>query len=274
MTRRSLFALAVAGLAAGLLPGGLALAQQQPPPALAAWAPRWKKGDWWVVRTYQQDLRDRMSGPAPSDGGAPPELGGPSPELPGYPPLRDGIPQGWKHGNRFRFEALRKEGVKYPDDGPNDPPEMFLVIGLRALEGDPRPAELWYTESDLTLAKVVTQPGTKEARTWELSGKALLEPPVNELLGVPLDWPDFEAAAKGPGEQEVSLGGQRKGSQKMRTVGAQGKEEVQLRLAEVVDRPDRPASKVLFSFRQGESFWVRFVGTRTLGELTEQGKGQ
>jgi len=59
-----------------------------------------------------------------------------------------------------------------PDDGPNDPPEMFIVVGLRALEGDPRPAELWYTESDLTLAKVVTSPGTKELHRLHRNTKA------------------------------------------------------------------------------------------------------
>jgi hypothetical protein len=239
---------------------------------LVDWAPRWKKGDWWVVRTYQKDLKAEMESKAPAEGGTPAAPPNPMADpLPGYPPLEDGVPKGWKVGNRFRFEALRKELVKYPDDAPEDAPETFLVVGVKSLEGEPRTAEVWFAEADLTIAKVVTGPGTKAARTWELSGTAQLGPAPAEVLGVPLDWPDFKAAKEA--EKELTLPGRGKVEQKVRTVAAgTPQEEQQIRLAEVVEKPSQPRQRVLMSFKRGAPFWTRLVGTSSMAELVEQGR--
>lgn len=244
-------------------------AQDAPPaPELVPWAPKWRKGDWWVIKTYQRDLQARTTSPAPAEGATPriPDDPRRAP-LPGLPPLRDGVPEGWKTANTFRFEVVRRELVKYPGDAPSDKPEAFVVVSVRTLEGEPRTAELWYTEADLTLAQVVVAPGTPRARTLELSGTAQLDPPVSAELGFPLDWPDF-AAAKQP-TADVTVEGRGVIEQRVRAAGA----EVQVRLATKTEG-DETHGRVLMTFRPGSPFWLRLVGPLYLAEMTEQGRAR
>lgn len=252
--------------------GCLALAPasvaQDAGPELVPWAPRWRKGDWWVVKTYQRDLQAHVTSPAAAEGAMPRVPADPRAEpLPGLPPLRDGVPEGWKVANTFRFEVLRRELVRYPGDAPSDPPEPFVVVSLRTLEGDERAAELWYTEADLTLAKVVMAPNTERARTHELSGTLLVDPSVSAAIGFPLDWPDF-VAAKQPTAEVVVEG---RGTFEQRVRAVQG--ETQVRLA-TMNADGEARGRVLMSFRPGAPFWVRLVGPVYLAELTEQGRGR
>ncbi len=269
MTRSSRWALSVVVAllgAAALAPVG---AQDAPPaPELVAWAPKWRKGDWWVIKTYQRDLQARTTSPAPAEGAVPRVPDDPRREpLPGLPPLRDGVPEGWKVANTFRFEVVRRELVKYPDDAPGDKPEAFLVVRARTLEGETRTAELWYTEADLTLAQVVVAPGTDRARTHQLSGLVQLDPPASAVIGFPLDWPDF-AAARQP-SAEIAVEGRGTVEQRVRQVNA----EFQVRLVTKTD-DDETHGRVLMTFRPGAPFWSRLVGPVYLAELTEQGRGQ
>ena len=255
-------------LGASILLAGLSLvavAQQPPaPPQLVAWAPKWKKGDWWVVKTYQRDLRERTRSAEPAEGAEPkvPDGVGTEP-LPGLPPLKDGVPEGWKVANTFRFEVSRRELVRYPDDGPNDAPEPFIVVTMRTLDGDPRTAELWFTEADLTLAKVVREPGAK-AKTHDVAGTAQLEPPETALVGFPLDWPDFVAAARPLAD--IKLEGRGTVEQRVRAQG----QDVQVRLG-LKQEGDEPSGRVLMTWRAGAPYWSRLVGPLYLAELTQQG---
>lgn len=244
-------------------------AQDAPPnPALAPFAPRWKKGDWWVVKTYQRDLSERTSSPEPAEGATPRLPDDPRAEpLPGLPP--GGVPAGWKSANSFRFEVTRRELVKYPDDGPTDAPEPFVVVLMRSLEGQPvRTAELWFTEADLTLAKVVEEPGTPRARTHELSGKVLLDPAVSGTIGFPLDWPDFAAATRPAADLPVE--GRGVVEQRVRAQG----EEVQVRLGLKNDANDESRGRVLMTWRANMPFWSRLVGPVYLAELVESGRAR
>jgi hypothetical protein len=167
-------------------------AQNPPPkpesPRLAPFAPVWKKGDSWVVRTFLRDTTEETTGRPPTP---------PGPRLPGYPPLRGGAPEGFKRGNRWKLEVAREEDVKHEDDAKGEAPERFVVISLRALEGaDARAAELWFTGRDLLLAKVVVAPGTSaEKATW-LKGTVQLGVAAARELAFPLDWPDLLGAAR------------------------------------------------------------------------------
>lgn len=242
-------------------------AQETPAaPELVPWAPRWRKGDWWVVRTYQRDLRRETTSPQPAEGAMPHVPDDPRLDpLPGLPPLRDGVPEGWKAANRFRFEVVRREQVRYPGDAPSDPPEAFIVVSVRTLEGEPRTAELWYTEADLTLAQVVLSPDTKRRRTLELHGMAQLDPPASAELGFPLDWPDF-AAAKQP-TAEIRVEGRGVIEQRVRSHNG----EFQVRLASKREEGES-TGRVLMSFRPGAPFWSRLVGPVYLAELVEHGR--
>ncbi|MCO5170028.1 MAG: hypothetical protein M9894_27145 [Planctomycetes bacterium] len=252
--------------ALALAPGGGA--QEAPPaPELAPWAPKWRKGDWWVVKTYQRDLKDEVSSPEPAEGAMPRTPPDPRREpIPGLPPLRDGVPEGWVHANTFRFEVVRRELVRYPDDGPDDKPEPFLVVAVRTLEGaTPRTAELWYTEADLTLFKVVREPKTERARTHEVAGTVQLDPPESGVIGFPLDWPDF-VAAKQP-SSDVAVEGRGVVEQKVRPA-PNGANQVQVRLGlKVGDEETR--GRVQLTFEPGAPFWVRLVGPVYLAELVD-----
>jgi hypothetical protein len=256
-------------LALALLAAAPASAQEPPPPpGLATWAPKWKKGDWWVVKTYQRDLSERLTSPEPAEGATPRVPDDPRTEpLPGLPP--GGVPEGWKVANSFRFEVVRRELVKYPDDGPNDAPEAFAVVLMSSLEGRPiRTAELWFTESDLTLAKVVESPGTPNARAHELSGKVLLDPAVSSALGFPLDWPDFIAATQP--SADLPIEGRGVVEQRVRAQG----EEVQVRLGLKSDTNGESRGRVLITWRANMPFWSRLVGPLYLAELVESGRAR
>lgn len=247
--------------------GALLSAQEPAPrPQLAPWAPKWKKGEWWVVKTYQRDLRDRTRSAEPAEGAEPkvPEGVGTDP-LPGFPPLRDGVPEGWKVANTFRFEVVRRELVRYPDDGPNDPPEPFIVVSMKTEGGESRAAELWYTEADLTLFRVVVEPGTPKARTHEVSGKVQLDPPQTAEVGFPLDWPDFVAATQP--QAEIKVEGRGTVEQRVRAQGP----DVQVRLGLKPQPNEEPRGRVLMTWRAGAPFWSRLVGPLYLAEMTQQG---
>lgn len=255
-------------LAFALLAAAPVNAQEPPPPpALATWAPKWKKGDWWVVKTYQRDLSERTHSPEPAEGATPRLPDDPRTEpLPGLPP--GGVPEGWKVANSFRFEVVRRELVKYPDDAPTDAPEPFMVVLMRSLEGRPaRVAELWFTEADLTLAKVVEDPGTPNARTHELSGKVMLDPGVSSTLGFPLDWPDFMAAVQP--SADLALEGRGTVEQRVRAQG----DEVQVRLG-LKSGTDESRGRVLMTWRANMPFWSRLVGPLYLAELVESGRAR
>lgn len=256
-------------LALALLTAAPTNAQEPPPPpTLAPFAPKWKKGDWWVVKTYQRDLRERMASPEPAEGATPRLPDDPRTEpLPGLPP--GGVPEGWKVANSFRFEVVRRELVKYPDDGPNDAPEAFAVVLVASQEGRPaRTAELWFTESDLTLAKVVVSPGTPNARTHELSGKVMLDPEVSSAIGFPLDWPDFVAATQP--SADLPIEGRGIVEQRVRAQG----EEVQVRLGLKNEPTDESRGRVLITWRANMPFWSRLVGPLYLAELVESGRAR
>ncbi|MEZ0230442.1 MAG: hypothetical protein ACAI25_17600 [Planctomycetota bacterium] len=121
--------------------------------SLAADPPSWKKGDTWTVRTLQREVALIPPGPK-------------GPRLPGAPPRRAGVPEGWKHANRWRLTVDRVE------DG-------VTVVVLESLEGDEkRRKELGFKAGKLVrvggrmLGDKTT--GLREARE----------------LGFPLDWPE------------------------------------------------------------------------------------
>lgn len=226
-------------------------------PKLAPFAPSWKKGDTWVVRTFLREVENEGRPRARSR----------VPRIPGYPPLHDGVPEGFTHGNRWRFEVARTEDVRHADDARTDPPERFIVIAARTLEGDePRTAELWFASRDLLLARVVVGPRTpKESATW-LKGTIQLDVASGRELAFPLDWPDLAAAAKlarveGPVEgapsrlQDVT---EEKGSWlvTLREKGSKGGEESQTHLR----------------FRKGAPWWVSFEDANVHAVLEEGAK--
>ncbi len=253
-----------------------AVAQEEQPAeaavALPAWAPAWKLGDWWEVRTYHKDMRRELASPSPAEGATPrlPEDPRAAP-LPGFPPLRNGIPEGYKEGNRFRLEVVRREEVKYEDDAPGTAPEVFWVVSLRALEGPARAAELWYAAHDLVLSKVVLDPGERAREGW-LRGTAQLGVPQSLQLGFPLDWPDLSAAR----EQRATVqSGPRPFEQRVRVVAAgTPEEEVQVLLQEVERKEQRdvPRVRTLFSFAEGERFWSRILAGNLVAERVASGR--
>ena len=255
-----------------LLACGPALAQEKPPrPELVEWAPRWKVGTWWVVTTWQRDTRERTRSPGKAEGATPAlpeELD--SEALPDLPPLRDGIPVGYKAGNRFRFEVVKKEALKYPDDEPGTPPEEFWVVRVETLEGQPvRKAELWYAVADCSLAKVVLDPAGKRRETV-LKGTAQLDLPASHELGFPLDWPDLRAARAERAELEVP--GRPRLEQRTRKVGEGSNETRQVRLAPVEKDPaGRQGGRLTLVWKPGEPFWSRSIAFELLGRLDDYG---
>jgi PAS domain-containing protein len=222
-----------------------------------------------VVTTWQKDTRERTRSPAPAPGGEParPPLD-PEP-IPGVPPLRDGVPVGYKPGNRFRFEVLRREAVRYPDDEPGTPPEEFWVVRVRTLEGAPaRVADLFYAVADLTLARVVLDPEGKP-RAHVQRGTALLGVPASLELGCPLDWPDLRAAAEE--RAELPIPGGPKLEQRVRRTGEGQAEARQVRLAALDEQGQAQGAKASFLWRPGEPFWSRLASGELLGRLDEFG---
>lgn len=268
-------------VALALTLAGLGRAQDRPPnqgpaaPAaangLVPWAPTWKVGVWWTVTVWQRDTQERTRSPLPAEGGEPTRPEAEREPIPGYPPLRDGVPVGFKPGNRFRFEVVRRENVRYPDDPPDMPPEEFWVVRARTLEGKPeRVAELWFAVADLTLAKVVIDPEQKQ-RVHQLKGTALLHPEVSLELGFPLDWPDLRAAAQERAVIEVS--DRPTIEQRMRK---QGPDTWQLRLAPLPEEEGQEppaAARVNLLWKQGDPFWSRLSSAESIGRLDEAGQG-
>lgn len=269
-------ALSPALLGAILCLGGVPAAAQEKPPAgqpagaLVEWAPKWRVGSFWVVTTWQRDTRQRLRSPNPAEGGEPLQPDAEREPIPGFPPLRDGVPVGYKPGNRWRFEVLRREGVRYPDDPPDMPPEEFWVVRTRTLEGEPaRVADLWYAVADLTLARVVVDPEGKK-RVHELKGTAQLAVPASLELGFPLDWPDLRAASQE--RAEIAVSGRPNIEQRVRAPG-QGQEQVwQVRLAPLDAKGEvNPAGRVSFQWKQGDPFWSRLSSGELIGRLDESG---
>ncbi|RMG06458.1 MAG: hypothetical protein D6731_25750, partial [Planctomycetota bacterium] len=193
----------------------------------------------------------------------------PLPQLPDFPPLRDGVPVGYKKGNRWRFEVLRRQSVRYDDDGPEDPPERFWVVGVRSLEGDPpRSAELWYAERDLVLSKVVLAPGTRKQEVHWTRGTVQVSLPAAIPLGLPLDWPDLAAAGRNP-KAKVRDAARRSYEQRRKTLRP-SKGTPRVRLALYPLRGDgRKAARppVRFEWQPGRPFWTRLLARDLLGVL-------
>lgn len=254
-------------LAAVALAATAALAQD-PPANLPDWAPSWEVGDWWEVRTFQKDLREELSSPAPAEGATPriPEDPRTGP-LPNLPPLRNGIPEGYKAGNRFRLTVARREEVRYPDDVPGtDRPEAFWVIALQSREGSAkREAELWYAAEDLSLAKVVLDPAGEPQETW-FEGSAQLSVPLSQRLGFPLDWPDLPAARRATGRP--LHGGRHAVEQRVRKVGEGAAQEVEILLQVPPAQPGAPVRvRTRLSFSPGKPFWTRIMSGMFVAEL-------
>jgi len=272
-------------------------AGQEPPPQPPAprhvdWAPRWRIGDWWVVQTYQRDVTESTTTPNPAEGGAPyipDDVELPGTPLPDLPPMRDGVPVGYKVGNRFRFEVVREEAVTYEDDGPEDAPERFWVVRVRTLDGEHvRRAELWFAQVDLSLAKVVLAPDSERPRERWLRGTALLDIPISRDFGFPFDWPDLAAVARP--EAIIPTPGRPDVEQRMRTVGPPDAIEVQILLLEAPPAPDeggdreegagdddpdqrrRGGARVRFDWRPGDLFWSRHVSSLFVGVLVERSR--
>lgn len=241
------------------------------------WAPAWKVGDWWTVKVYQKDLRRRLSSPSPVKGGGGeprlPEAEGP--RLPGFPPLRHGVPKGYKLGNVWRFEVLRKETVKYDDGPPIDtPPETFWVVEAKTTQGTPvRRVELYYATEDLVLSKLVIKAPPKSRqkdRVRWTKGTAQLAPPESASLGLPLAWPDFKAAHEArtrfprPKHQTVE---QRVRREKP---GTQDERDWVL-IQQVTAKRGQPRLRCVFEFAPKQPFWTRMEAGLFLAELAEHG---
>lgn len=212
---------------------------------LVTWAPQWKVGDWWLVKVYQPslDLETSDSYSAPASG--------------------EGAPRGFAPTNRLLYQVARRELVRYPSDSPKAKPEAFLVVTVRGLDGLRNPtAELWYTEEDMTLAKVVT---SKRSTKSFLTGTAQLCVDSSGSLGVPLEWPDFRAATKA----KATLRGD-KGQQVRQQVKPAGRARVSVKLqgparkaakAKPGTEKPRQPPRVLFHWQEGRPSWSR-VRTR------------
>lgn len=253
------------------------------------WAPQWEVGDWWIVKLYQRDLRKRYTSPKPLDkgGGGEPEL----PDdlevepLPGFPVLRGGIPEGFKPANRFRFEVLRQETVRWEGENPLDsPPETFWVVAARTLDGEHvRRAELWFSVKDLSLAKVVLERKgkleTDQQRDW-LRGTAQLDLPLSRELGFPLAWPDLHGAKQGT----VKLEPARRPKLEQRTRVERGADKgdaelkrVRIYLRQAVAKSlqrskDAPRARCRFTFEPKRPYWVQLATNDYLGVLGKSGK--
>jgi hypothetical protein len=178
-------------------------------------------------------------------------------QIPEFPPLRDGIPVGYKPGNRWRFEVAREEAVSYEDDREEDAPEEFWVVTVRTLEGPERKGELWFAKADLVLSKVVLDPGSRRERTHWLEGTAQTDSGPAAALGVPLQWPDLVAAKKP--KAEVVTGRRDKVLQRV-TVSDEGteKEEHRLLLAKKSSKRDKKEiQQAKFTWRAGDPYWTR-----------------
>lgn len=253
------------------------------------WAPQWEVGDWWVVKLYQRDLRERYTSPKPLDkgGGGEPAL----PEdlevqpLPGFPVLRGGIPEGFKPANRFRFEVLRQETIRWEGENPLDsPPETFWVVAVRTLDGErARRAELWFSAKDLSLAKVVLERKgkleTDAKRDW-LRGTAQLDLPLSKELGFPLAWPDLHGAKQGA----VKIEPARRPALEQRTRAEKGEEaqggelkRVRIYLRQAASKSlkrsqNAPRARCRFTFEPKRPYWVQLATSDYLGVLGQSGK--
>ncbi len=222
------------------------------------WAPKWKVGDRWEVKTFQKDRKDERSSPKPAPGAKPHMPRDRSAELPDFPPLRDGIPIGYKLGNVWSLEVVREESVTYDDDEEGDAPEKFFVVALKALQGDdPRTSELWFAAEDLVLSKVVLRPGEKREKIHWLDGSVQLAVPAGKAIGFPLDWPDLKAAQKE--KAELQLDKKNKVEQRVRVIDkdkASAEYRVQLTRLKGKRGADR-APEARFVWREGRPFWLR-----------------
>lgn len=243
-----------------------------------AWAPTWKVGDWWTVKTYQKDLKRRLTSPAPlKGGGGEPRLpkAQDGPAIPGFPPLRNGVPKGYKQANLWRFEVLRKETVKYDDGPPIDtPPEAFWVVEAKTTLGKPvRTIELWYSAEDLVLSKLVqkAKPGSKgKDRVRWTKGTAQLELPESNAMVLPLAWPDFKAAAKKKTTfehpKQITL------EQRVRRDKPDTKDERNWVLIQhVTKKRGQPRIRCVFQFEPKKPFWTLVDAGLLLAKLHEHG---
>lgn len=248
-------------------------------PQIADWAPAWKVGDWWTVKVYTKSIKVLTRSPKPVKKGAgEPRLPAKKElEIPGFPALRHGVPKGYKLGNVFRFEVLRKETVKYKDDPPIDsPPEEFWVVALRSTQGKVvRKAELWYDVAELGLSKVVIKRTIKgksrDVVRW-LDGPAQLEVPASQALGVPLDWPDLKSAARKT-RARFTIANRPQLEQRVRINKKGMKDErIWVLLQHVVKKRGTPRARCLFRFQRGKPFW-RFLKSGTyIAELDKHGR--
>jgi hypothetical protein len=257
--------LGVISLSAGLLAvPGAAQAQER---GVAPWAPQWKVGAWWEVKTFQKDLSRETTSPDPAEGAMPRMPEEEVIQLPDYPPLRDGIPLGYKPGNTFRFDVVRVDAVQHDDDPPGAPPERFWVIAVKTLEGsEPRTAELWYAVADLSLSKIVLSPGTPKARESWTRGTASVDLPQGASLGFPLDWPDLRAAKKDKAEVRC---GKVRYEQRVRMANrGTPKAEVQMKLTRLSSKRDAEiAPSARFVWKKERPFWTRLMTPNTIAQL-------
>lgn len=271
--RSSLAASWAAGCVLAVLCCAPAGAQQADPAVtLPDWAPRWREGDWWVVRTFQLDLSERTRSPEPAEGAAPvtPQDSAAEP-LPGFPPLRNGVPVGYKPGNTYRFEVVRRESVDTAEGERGVPPESFWVVSVATIEGAPRAAELWYTTTELSLSRIVFDASGPRRRDLWLKGSAQLAVDASLELGFPLDWPDLPAA-KEP-QAKLERDGQRTVEQRVRLVGAETPQaEVRILLSEVTAKRDGPKARAMFSWRPKRPFWARLLSGTIIAETQEYGR--
>jgi hypothetical protein len=237
-------------------------AAQDPAPAardVVSWAPDWKVGDRWEVKTYQKDRKEERASRKPVAGGMPYVPRDRSAELPDFPPLRDGVPIGYKVGNTWSMKVVREESVTYDDDEEGAAPERFFVVALKALKGsDPRSTELWFAAEDLVLSKVVLRPGEKKEEVHWLDGSVQLAVPAGKAIGFPLDWPDLKAAKKKE-KVELQLDKKRKVEQRVRVIDKDEETaEYRLQLTRVTSKRDADRTPdARFVWRKGRPFWLR-----------------
>ncbi|MGE0708171.1 MAG: hypothetical protein AB7N76_00895 [Planctomycetota bacterium] len=234
-------------LLALLLPS---LATAGGPPPLVAQAPRWKVGDWWVVAVFAKE--------PPAPGGAP---AGARP-LTGLTPLVDGVPRGWVEAARWRFCVRRRAPLP---DAPAGAAPCFVVQARQV--GASAEVELWYSETDLRLARLVLRPGRPGARTVVLRGRVQLDPPAAALLGLPLAWPDLRA---GRALREVRSASRAVYEQRA-TPSQKGEGEGGDALELTLERDEVPLYR--FRFEQGLPWWRALRGPGTWARLLQHGHG-
>lgn len=242
----------------GQAPKAKAKDKATPTRTVARWAPRWKVGDWWEIRTYKKEneatriplMKDTVSQP-----------------LKGLTAYRKGIPVGYFAANRFRMLVDRREVVTYAEKG--SPSESFLVLEVRSLEGVPvQTAELWYSELDMTLAKVVLDPRGRHRRTFNLRGVAQLDVRGSGILGLPLDWPDLRPTTKKRWTLSLS---RRRGKVEQRVRVSKKQKHVRVRLARVSKQGKQVGAATKLTFVQGIPFWSSLVTPTLRATLIKHG---